>query len=113
MRRTDERSPCLPGVFHSLEPLLDNYGYLAVAGLVFVEDFGVPVPGETILIAAAVYGRQENLASCTFDSVPLRVQERRKGDERGPLLVCPSCARRFIIGSRGPEEVPAEPGRPA
>ena len=48
-------APALPGVFHSLEPLLDNYGYLAVAGLVFVEDFGVPVPGETILIAAAVY----------------------------------------------------------
>jgi len=35
-------APALPGVFHSLEPLLDNYGYLAVAGLVFVEDFGVP-----------------------------------------------------------------------
>ncbi len=48
-------APALPGVFHSLEPLLNNYGYLAVAGLVFVEDFGVPVPGETILIAAAVY----------------------------------------------------------
>ncbi len=48
-------APALPGVFHSLEPLLDNYGYLAVAGLIFVEDFGVPVPGETILIAAAVY----------------------------------------------------------
>jgi len=65
MRRTDERSPCLPGVFHSLEPLLDNYGYLAVAGLVFVENFGVPVPGEPILIAAAVFGRQENLATST------------------------------------------------
>jgi len=48
-------APALPGVFHSLEPLLDNYGYLAVTGLVFAEDFGVPVPGETILIAAAVY----------------------------------------------------------
>lgn len=47
--------PALPGVFHHLEPLLNHYGYLAVAALVFVEDFGVPVPGETILIAAAVY----------------------------------------------------------
>lgn len=45
----------LPGVFHALAPLLDNYGYLAVAGFVFLEDFGVPVPGETILIAAAIY----------------------------------------------------------
>jgi membrane protein DedA with SNARE-associated domain len=34
---------------------LDHYGYLAVAGLVFLEDFGVPVPGETILVLGAVY----------------------------------------------------------
>jgi membrane protein DedA with SNARE-associated domain len=45
----------LPGVLASLGPVLDHYGYLAVAGLVFVEDFGVPVPGETVLIAASVY----------------------------------------------------------
>jgi membrane protein DedA with SNARE-associated domain len=48
-------TPHLPGVLHSLEPTLNNYGYLAVAGLVLVEDFGVPVPGETTLILAAVY----------------------------------------------------------
>lgn len=45
----------LPGVLHSLEPTLDHYGYLAVAGFVLLEDFGVPVPGETILIMGAVY----------------------------------------------------------
>jgi membrane protein DedA with SNARE-associated domain len=45
----------LPGVLHTLEPALNNYGYLAVAGLVLLEDFGVPVPGETVLILAAVY----------------------------------------------------------
>lgn len=45
----------LPGVLHSLEPTLNQYGYLAVAGLVLVEDFGVPVPGETVLILGAVY----------------------------------------------------------
>ena len=44
----------LPGVLHSLEPTLDRFGYLAL-GLVFLEDFGVPVPGETVLIIAAVY----------------------------------------------------------
>jgi membrane protein DedA with SNARE-associated domain len=48
-------TPHLPGVLHSLEPTLNNYGYLAVAGLVLLEDFGVPVPGETVLILAAVY----------------------------------------------------------
>jgi len=45
----------LPGFLNSLAPTLDHYGYLAVAGFVFLEDFGVPLPGETILIAAAVY----------------------------------------------------------
>jgi membrane protein DedA with SNARE-associated domain len=44
----------LPGVLHSLEPTLNRFGYLAL-GLIFLEDFGVPVPGETVLIIAAVY----------------------------------------------------------
>jgi membrane protein DedA with SNARE-associated domain len=45
----------LPGVLAGLTPVLQQWGYLAVGGLVFVEDFGVPVPGETVMIAAAVY----------------------------------------------------------
>jgi len=45
----------LPGILANLGPTLDHYGYLAVGGFVFLEDFGVPVPGETILLAAAVY----------------------------------------------------------
>ncbi len=45
----------LPGVLQVLEGPLDQYGYLAVSGFVFLEDFGVPVPGETILILGAVY----------------------------------------------------------
>ncbi len=45
----------LPGVLHSLQPTLNHYGYLAVAGFVLLEDFGVPVPGETVLILGAVY----------------------------------------------------------
>ena len=48
-------TPHLPGVLHSLEPTLNNYGYLAVFGLVLLEDFGVPVPGETMLVLGAVY----------------------------------------------------------
>jgi membrane protein DedA with SNARE-associated domain len=47
--------PPLPGVLASLAPLLNHYGYLAIGGLVLVEDFGIPVPGETVLIAGAVY----------------------------------------------------------
>ncbi|HZD66991.1 MAG TPA: VTT domain-containing protein [Acidimicrobiales bacterium] len=48
-------SPQLPGIFQALGPALDHYGYLAVGGFVMLEDFGVPVPGETMLVAAAVY----------------------------------------------------------
>lgn len=45
----------LPGFLQTLAPLLDHWGYLAMAFLLFVEDFGVPAPGETVLIAASVY----------------------------------------------------------
>jgi membrane protein DedA with SNARE-associated domain len=45
----------LPGLLGAVAPVLDNYGYLAVAGLIMVENFGVPAPGETILVAASVY----------------------------------------------------------
>ncbi len=38
-----------------LEQWLVDYGYLAVFVLVAVESIGVPVPGETMLIVAAVY----------------------------------------------------------
>jgi membrane protein DedA with SNARE-associated domain len=48
-------APPLPGLLGAVAPVLQNYGYLAVAGLVMVENFGVPVPGETILVAASVY----------------------------------------------------------
>ncbi|WP_438490121.1 DedA family protein [Streptomyces sp. S186] len=48
-------APVLPGVLADLAPLLDHWGYAAVGGLLFLEDFGIPVPGETVLIAAAVY----------------------------------------------------------
>ena len=45
----------LPGPFHSFEGTLHDWGYLAVGGFLFFEDFGVPVPGETMLIAASLY----------------------------------------------------------
>lgn len=45
----------LPGPFHHLEGTLHHWGYLAVGLFLFLEDFGVPLPGETMLIAAALY----------------------------------------------------------
>jgi membrane protein DedA with SNARE-associated domain len=40
---------------HELNSLLATYGYLAVLLLVAVESTGIPVPGETMLITAAMY----------------------------------------------------------
>ncbi|HEX7353360.1 MAG TPA: DedA family protein [Mycobacteriales bacterium] len=45
----------LPGFLHSLAPLLNHYGYLAVAVVVLIESFGPPLPGETVIIAASIY----------------------------------------------------------
>ncbi|MDQ1747935.1 MAG: hypothetical protein QOD07_2198 [Frankiaceae bacterium] len=50
-----DASKPLPGVFHKLEGTLHHYGYFAVAFFLFFEDFGVPLPGETMLIAASLY----------------------------------------------------------
>ena len=45
----------LPGVFSDMQPVLEHWGYLGVGGMLFPEDFGVPVPGEIMLIAAAIF----------------------------------------------------------
>jgi membrane protein DedA with SNARE-associated domain len=47
--------PQLPGFLNSLAGPLGHYGLWAIALLVLVEDFGIPVPGETVLIAGAIY----------------------------------------------------------
>lgn len=40
---------------HTLHTLLSNYGYAAVGVFVMVESLGVPFPGETMVITAALY----------------------------------------------------------
>lgn len=53
--------PQLPGIFGDVQPTLEHYGYLAVGSLLFFEDFGIPVPGELTLIAAAVFAGTGNM----------------------------------------------------
>ncbi|HET9256958.1 MAG TPA: DedA family protein, partial [Pseudonocardiaceae bacterium] len=48
-------TPELPGALAWLASILTSYGYLAVFGFLFVESFGAPVPGQTLLIAAGVF----------------------------------------------------------
>jgi membrane protein DedA with SNARE-associated domain len=47
--------PGLPGALAHLEPLLDKGGYPALALLVALDNALIPVPGQTMLIVAAVY----------------------------------------------------------
>jgi membrane protein DedA with SNARE-associated domain len=51
----------LPGVFGDMQPVLEHWGYLGVGGMLFLEDFGVPVPGEIMLIAAAIVAGAGNM----------------------------------------------------
>jgi membrane protein DedA with SNARE-associated domain len=47
---------------HTIDGWLSSYGYLVVFLLVMIESIGVPVPGETALIGAALYaGSTHNL----------------------------------------------------
>jgi membrane protein DedA with SNARE-associated domain len=47
--------PPLPGPLAHLAPLLDHWGYLAVGVLVLLDNGGIPVPGQTVLVVAAAY----------------------------------------------------------
>ena len=40
--------------FITVKPYLEHYGYWAVFGAILLENFGLPVPGETLLIAGAL-----------------------------------------------------------
>ncbi|MCB1777430.1 MAG: DedA family protein [Candidatus Competibacteraceae bacterium] len=65
MAQTTPSTPDAPALSHRLlqdvqheidrvEPLLDRYGYGAVFAAIGVEGFGIPAPGQTLLIAGAV-----------------------------------------------------------
>jgi membrane protein DedA with SNARE-associated domain len=47
--------PVLPGFLNSLTSPLEHFGLWAIFALVLLEDFGIPVPGETVLIAGAIF----------------------------------------------------------
>jgi membrane protein DedA with SNARE-associated domain len=51
----------LVAVAAPLLSLVDRFGYLGIAGVVFVESFGVPAPGETAIIAGATYAGRGHL----------------------------------------------------
>ncbi len=56
----------------TLDDLLATYGYAAVLVFVAVESLGVPFPGETMLIAAALYAARPTSSRSAWSSAPLR-----------------------------------------
>lgn len=44
----------------SVQHLLSAYGYFAVAGIIALESLGLPLPGESILLAASAYAAAKN-----------------------------------------------------
>lgn len=77
-------TPALPGPLAALAPFLTHYGYLAVGLLVLLDNAAIPVPGQTVLILAAVYAGagQLNLAAVIAVAVVAAVL----GDCLGYLL---------------------------
>jgi membrane protein DedA with SNARE-associated domain len=51
-----------PVLASAVDDLLTNFGYLAVFALIGIESLGIPAPGETMLVTAAIYaGATHNL----------------------------------------------------
>lgn len=48
-------------LFGDVQPYIADYGYIAVSGGILLEDFGLPTPGETLLIAGAIAAAQGTL----------------------------------------------------
>lgn len=48
-------------LLHHLEPFITHYGYFAVFLLIALESAGIPMPGETALISAAIFAAQGKL----------------------------------------------------
>ena len=42
----------------TVKPYLDHYGYWALFGAILLENFGLPVPGESLLITSALLASQ-------------------------------------------------------
>jgi membrane protein DedA with SNARE-associated domain len=62
----------LPSFLHTVAPILDRWGYLAIGAVIGVESFGVPAPGQTIMVAAAIYsswGRMDIFAVAAISFV--------------------------------------------
>ena len=68
--------------FHSLNDLFEQYGYIAVFLGVMLESIGLPLPGESLMIAAALYAASTHRLDI-FVLVPLAAAGAICGDQIG------------------------------
>lgn len=47
--------PTIAPLIKSVMPFIQNYGYWAIFFAIYLEDFGVPLPGETVLVICALF----------------------------------------------------------
>ncbi|MFI6444609.1 DedA family protein [Kitasatospora sp. NPDC050543] len=74
----------LPGPLAGLAPLLEDYGYAALAVLVLLDNCGIPAPGQTILVLAAVYAGSGHLSLPAVIAIALAAAIA--GDSLGYLI---------------------------
>lgn len=72
------------GFLSTVEPYIEQYGYVAVAGGILLEDFGLPAPGETLLIAGAIGAAAQKLN--IYLLLPLAFAGAVVGDNIGFLI---------------------------
>ena len=72
-----------------LHTWIDRYGYEAVFALVGLESIGVPLPGETALITAALYARFRSRAQHTFADKMLSAMRKGFGGHVEPGAKAP------------------------
>jgi membrane protein DedA with SNARE-associated domain len=71
--------------FHSLHGLFEQYGYIAIFLGVMLESIGLPLPGESLMIAAALYAASTHRLDI-FVLVPLAAAGAICGDQIGYFL---------------------------
>jgi len=70
-----------------IAPCLAHYRYAAAGGLPLAEDFGIPVPGETVMIAAAVCARGGNERRRRPADHPVRNRRTRRAGAVAAVLL--------------------------
>jgi membrane protein DedA with SNARE-associated domain len=72
-------------LLHSLEALIHAYGYPAIFVIIMLESIGLPLPGESLLIAVALYAASTHHLNI-FIVVPLATAGAICGDQIGYLI---------------------------